>query len=272
MKTIEFASEEVNNTSPWDQPRGDKNNDNNSYEDLVLKPEYAKRRLRFDAGQTWFRIVPAVAGSTHGWMMRLHVLNFARGHFSHPRTLKPNAKSVFDHAYAWALENAPAGLYSKNNKEGVRLLADPMRLFWALIEREGKYVARLVYLSGYDGSRGGAPGLGWKIWNLCYERDEIGARIADVVSPEKGVLVSVEKNQPKGSKYPSYHLTLGRNPKPMSELLTQMDPEEIDALCPLEHTVRELSDEEQWQCLAKIMAPSTAAQIRESLGHPNVNS
>ncbi|CAN5359031.1 hypothetical protein BH09VER1_BH09VER1_53040 [soil metagenome] len=260
--SIAFASPEDNNpeNSPWNQPRG-----NNNYEDLVLKPEYAERRLRFPVGQTWFRIVPKLAGSLYGWMLPLHVLQFERGRFVHPRTFKRSVRSAYDHAYAWAKENEPAALFSKANKTGVRLLTDPMCLFWVLVEQDRKYVTRLIQASGYDGSRGGAPGLGYKIWRLCQERDETGARVADVVSAAAGVLIKVEKNQPKGAKYPTYHLSLGQTPRPMDAVLEQMDPAERAVLCPLENVVRELNDEEEWQCLGKVIAPATVKQIRESL-------
>jgi len=260
---IEFATanESTTNTetSPWDQPR------KSTYEDMILKPEYAERQLRFGVGQNWLRIVPALASSVHGWMLPLHVLNFEGGRFCHPRTLKRNARSVYDHAYAWAKEHAPEGLYSKANKTGVRLLTDPMCVFWAIIERDGKQVARLVVASGYDGSRGGAPGLGRKIWQMCRERDEAGNLMADVTGENAGVLLCVEKSQPKGSQYASYTLRLGRQSRPMADLMAQMDAEEIASLCPLEEVVRELSEEEQWACLAHTMAPETVKLIRASL-------
>ncbi|PTX94081.1 hypothetical protein DB345_21210 [Spartobacteria bacterium LR76] len=259
---IEFAAANESTdteTSPWTQPR------KSTYEDLILKTEYAERQLRFAVGQNWMRIVPALASSVHGWMLPLHVLNFEGGRFCHPRTLKRNAKSVYDHAYAWAKEHAPEGLYSKTNKSGIRLLTDPMCVFWTLIEQDGKQVARLVVASGYDGSRGGAPGLGWKIWQHCRERDETGKLIADVTGEEAGVLICVEKNQPKGAQYPSYTLRLGRQPRPMADLLAQMDAEEIASLRPLEEVARELTEEEQWACLARTMAPETVKLIRASL-------
>lgn len=267
MNPIEFASPEESNIetlSPWKQPAG------NPFEDLVLKPEYAARRLRFPVGQTWFRIVPKLKSSQHGWMLPLHELQFGRGRFAHPRTLNRNAKCVFDQAYAWAKEHIPTALYSKANKDGLRLLADPLSLFWVLVEQEGKTVARLIQHSGYDGSRGGAPGLGHKIWQLCHDRDETGAR-TDVTSAEGGVLVCVEKNQPTGAKYPSYHLTLGRKPKPIADLLKNMEPSEQAALCPLENVVRELTEEEQWQCLGKLVAPDIFKQIRDSLALSGTN-
>lgn len=266
MNTIEFASPEdhnENNTnSPWTQSRG-----NTSYEDLILKPEYAERRLRFQPGQTWFRILPALASSKHGWMMPLHVLGFTGGRFCHPRTYARGVKSAFDAAYAWSKEHAPAALYSKANKEaGVRLLSDPWCLFWTLVEQGGKYTPRLILASGYDGSRGGAPGLGHKIWALTRQRDETGGPVADAISAEGGVLVCVEKQQPKGAKYPNYHLTLGRQPRPVAELLKLTDPEEQKALCPLEDTVRRLTEEEEWEHLGKLMAPDTIQRIRDSVG------
>ena len=116
--SIEFADSSANNnneTTPWVKPK------ESNYQDHVLKPEYAARRLRFPVGQTWFRIVPALKQSVHSWMMCIHVLNFESGRFAHPKTLRKNAKSVFDHAYAWSLEHHRESLYSKSNKTGVRL-------------------------------------------------------------------------------------------------------------------------------------------------------
>ena len=259
---IEFSSPDENNnneTTPWTKPK------ESNYQDHVLKPEYAARRLKFPVGQTWFRIVPALKQSIHAWMMCIHVLNFEGGRFAHPKNLRTKAKSVFDQAYSWAREHKPESLYSKANKTGVRLLTDPMCVFWALLEEEGQTVARLFMGSGYDGSRGGAPGLGYQLWQLTKDRDENGQLVGDPLHPEKGVLVCVEKTQPKGAKYPAYGLRMGRNPTPMSSLFAKMAREEVNALCPLESAVRELSKEEEWQCLEKVMAPETVALIRASL-------
>ena len=45
----------------------------------------------------------------------------------------------------------------------------------------------------------------------------------------------------------------------------KMEADEIAALCPIENVVRELTGEEEWQCLAKVIAPETVALIRASL-------
>lgn len=261
IKFAEDSAETPNNTtsSPWKRER------TSTYEDLIFKPEYAERKLRFPVGQTWMRILPALEGSSNGWMLGIHAIEFEGGRFAHPRTIKRNAKCAFDHAYSWANANAPQSLYSKANRNGVRLLTNPFATFWVAVEEEGRTVARLFFASAYDGSRGGVPGLGWQIWHLAQEKDEDGNLIADPAHPKKGVLVGVEKIQAKGAQYPSYRLTRGRQPAPADEFIAKMDEEEISALVPLEETIRVLTPEEEWQCLAKVMAPTTIEQIRTSL-------
>ena len=55
---IEFSSPNENNSNeiatPWAKPQ------ESNYQDLVLKPEYMAKRLKFQAGTTWLRIVPAI--------------------------------------------------------------------------------------------------------------------------------------------------------------------------------------------------------------------
>jgi hypothetical protein len=70
---------------------------------------------------------------------------------------------------------------------------------------------------------------------------------------------------PEGAKFPIFHVSIGKQPAPIAELMSSMDIEEIAALCPLEDVIRELSEEEEWQCLEKVIAPKTVAMIRASL-------
>lgn len=265
-KTVEFATDSADQTktktstgTPWKRER------ESSYQDLVFKPEYAARKLRFPVGQTWLRILPPLRGSVHGWMLGIHALEFEGGRFAHPRTLKKNAKCAFDHAYSWAQENCPQALYSKANKGGVRLLTNPFAAFWAAVEEEGRTVASLFLGSAYDGSRGGVPGLGWQIWQLSQQRDENGDLIANPAHPTDGVLVGVEKVQSKGAQYPSYRLQLGRQRVAADESIEKMAQEEVAALAPLEETIRVLSPEEEWECLTKVMDPATVERIRAGL-------
>ena len=260
--TIEFSPENINTNeteTPWITPKG------RSYEDIVLKPEYQARRLKFESGQTWVRIVPAFKESIHNWMLPIHVLNFNNGRLTHPKTLTQKAKNAFDHAYTWALKNRPEILFSKLNKSGARLLTDPMGAFWVLLEEAGKPVVRLFLGSAYNGSRGGNPGLAYQIWKMSRERDESGDLITDLVNPTGGVLVCIEKTQAKGSRYPTYSLRAGRQQAPMNSMLERMDASEISALCPLENVLRSLSVDEEWQYLERILVPEVVKEIREDL-------
>lgn len=264
-KTIEFNETTTALTaseSPWATPT------KSSYKDLILKPEFAAKRYKFPIGTTWFRIVPALRNSGKGWMLGIHALNYAGGRHAHPKTITPGAKSVFDYAYAWCKENSKESLYSKSNKdEGFRLLADPLCLFRMIVEEDGKTTARLLLESGYDGSRGGTPGLGHQIWKLTQERDEDGNRLGNPADPEAGVQISVEKKQAPGARYPSYSLRMGRVPAPINKMIAKMDPEEVAALTPLEEVVYQPTEEEEWKLLENVISdPEVIRKIRSSMG------
>lgn len=254
---IEFAStdNQATATAPWERPK------QSTFQDLLIKPDYAAKRFSFPAGATWFRIVPALLGS-RGYMLDIHALKYPGGMHLHPKTLKPGAKSVFDHAYAWCKENRPDSLYNKTNKDGYRLLADPMCLFWILVEEGDKQVSRLVVASGYDGCRGGAAGHGHQIWKLTQERDELGNLVANPVDAVEGLQICIEKTQPQGTRYPNYTLRIGRVPAPTSQFFDKMDAAEIAALTPLENVVHSPDPEEEWKLLENVIDPETVAEIR----------
>ena len=259
-KKIEFASPNPQGplNTPWENP------DRGNFSDLVLKPEFASRKFKFPLGTTWLRIVPPLLESKRGWMLGLHVLKYAGGQHVHPRSIKAGGKSVFDLAYAWAMEKCPGGLYSKINRNGYRLLTNPIYLFWILVEEAGKPVARIVSASGYDGSRGGTPGLGYQIWRATQELDEDGKLVADPAHPTDGVQICVEKSQPPGSKYPCYVLRVGRTPAPMDQFIARMDPEEHNALAPIESVVYLPEADKEWTLLEQVIDPATVAEIRQA--------
>ncbi len=260
--TIEFnaPSENLKGISPWVNPQK-----NTAYKDLLLKPEFEAHRFRFPLGTTWFRIVPALRDSDMGWLLGAHLLSYQGGRHIHPRTLSPGAKSVYDHAYGWFKNHRKDALYSKLNKEGYKLLADPVCLFWILVEENGKTVARLLQASGYDGSRGGVPGLGHQIWQLTQEVDEDGKSIDNPVDPATGVQICVDKKQTLGTRYPSYSIKAGRVRAPMSEMLAKMEPEDVAVLTPLEQVVYLPTEEEEWKLLGNVIDAETIDQIRASL-------
>jgi hypothetical protein len=260
--SIEFntpSAVPVTSVSPWLPPA-------KRYQDLVLKPGFAERKYKFPTTATWFRVVPALPGSERGWMLGVHVLQYSGGRHAHSNSIIRGAKSVYDHAYGWLKENRPDALYSKANKEGFRLLTDPYYLCWIIVEEEGKPVARLLLAKGYDGSRGGTPGLGHQILQLPEEVDEDGNPLGDPADPVKGAQICVEKRQVAGSRYPSYRLRRGRVAAPYDEMLARMDPQEAAALTPLERVVHLPDEEEEWQILANVIDADTLSEIRNSIG------
>lgn len=235
------------------------------FADQILKPEYEARKLRFPMGNTWLRIVPAIAASNHPWMLGLHVQEYSGGRFVAPKTLQKGKKSVFDIAYSYMKNHHQEALFCKANKTGARLLTDPHTLCWVFVEENGKTVSRLLYASGYDGTRGGSQGLGYQIWKAAKEVDEHGKVVANAIDPIAGLKICVEKTQTQGAKYPSYNLRLGRIPAPIGPIIESMEEEEVKALCPIENVVQQLTEEQQWTCLEAYLAKETVAEIRAGM-------
>lgn len=263
--TIEFndsSADLITCASPWAVPA------KSTYQDLLLKPEYANRRFKFPLGTTWIRVVQSLKGSNKDWLLAIHALQYAnpKGRHCHPRTIIPGAKSVFDVAFGWLKENRNETLYSKQNKDGVRLLADPLCLFWMITEEGGKPVARLFLGNGYDGTRGGTPGLGYQILQMSKELDEDGNLIGNPADSIRGAQICVERRQTPGSPYPSYSLKRGRVPVPLKELIAKMDEDERSALTPLEEVVYQPTEEEEWKLLENVIDPETVREIRQSIG------
>jgi hypothetical protein len=260
MKTnIQFTPND-SESNPWKRPRQP------IFEDHILRPEFENRRLRFETGETWLRIVPALPESAYGWLFPIQSLKIRDGQFAHPKTLRPNARCVFDHAYGWLLQHQPQSLYSKRNKGGARLLTSPRCAFWAVVYSEtGEHTLKLVVESGYDGSRGGTNGLGFEIWRKVYEKDERGERFNNAVDPEEGVLICIERSRPRNAEFPIDTVRIGRQVCPIAPMLEKVNPEELAALCPLEQVVREPSEDEQWAYLGRVIDPKLVSQIRADL-------
>jgi hypothetical protein len=248
--------------SPWQRPA------RRLYEDLILSEEYQDRRLQLKMGPNWLRILPAQDKSIlSNWLLPVYALTFKEGKFAHPKTLTPNAKSVFDIAYTWLSKHKPQMLFSKQHTSGVRLLTDPIALFWVAVDEGAGPVFRLLQASGYDGSRGGSQGLGYQIWKLaCQHALAPGEFAPDAADPEEGVQICIEKVQAAGAKYPSYRLQRGQNKVPMELVMMKMSKEECEILCPIEQTVRELSTENQWARLATLIPKPVVEEMRASLG------
>lgn len=242
------------------------------YSDELLTAKFENRLLRLSEGPNWMRIVPAKVSGSSDWLLAMHVLETHTGKFAHPRTLDPAKRSVWDKVYTCLHKTAPEKLFSKSNREGLRLLPKPLSLCW-VITRSGPaddspHVARLLSLSGYSGERGGSPGLGYQILRMASDRDENGDLAHNILGDEDGVQICLEKVISKDSKYPRYILRAGRKPAHISELLAQLPESEIAALQPLEQVVRLMTEEEQWERLERLMPAAEVAAVRKTIEQP----
>lgn len=264
MKTnIEFKPAAATEIDPWKKAA----TADTTYSDELLKPEFADRQLRLKEGPNWMRIVPAMAGSSADWMMGLHVLATPIGKFCHPRTHESAARSVWDAVYGHLRKTEPEKLYSRDNRDGLRLLPNPMTLCWVItgVGDKGTTPAlQLLMLSGYSGERGGSPGLGHQILQMASDRDENGELAHDILGAD-GVQVCIEKVVSKDSKYPRYQLKAGRQPVPIGELIASLPESEAAALQPLEDVVRRMSADEQWERLERLMPAAEVAALREAI-------
>lgn len=240
-----------------------------AYLDELLRPEYADRQLRLAEGPNWMRVVPAAHLGSEEWMLGLHVLATPTGKFAHPLTFEAGARSIWDATYGYLRKTDPGKLYCKANPNGLRLLPNPKSLCWVITghgaDNDTPLAVRLLTLSGYSGERGGAQGMGYQLFTMASDCDETGELAHNITGTEDGVQVMIEKIVPKESPYPRYVLRAGRQPCPISELLAKLPDDEAAVLQPLENVVRRMSEDEQWERLARLMPASEVATIRAAI-------
>lgn len=257
---IEFAPTSGNSApkAPWDHRV------QSTYEDQIFKDEFLDRKLNFETGLNWIRVVPALMESNN-WMLHIPTISMKHGRFAHPRTLRRGATGAFDRAYRWFATHAPEKLRSRANPSGHALLCDSLCAFWCLRENKADGVdARLFLGSSFDGAGNRPAGLGYRIWQKLTEPDKDVDVVDEPMHPNRGTMICIEKSQPVGARYPNYELRVGRRSTPIQELLDRMEPSEFDVLCPIENTIRELSDQEQWDHLARVVGADVAAEIRSA--------
>lgn len=239
------------------------------YTDELLTPEFAPRQLRLREGLNWMRIVPALQGAPGDWMLGIHALSTPSGRFCHPRTSTSGALSVWDELYSHLHQTAADKLYSRANRDGLRLLPDPLSLCWVVVregaEDDSPLALRLLILSGYSGNRGGLPGLGQQLLAMASERDENGDLMHRIAGAEDGVQVCIEKIVSKESKFARYALRSGRTPAPISGYLDRLAPGEVEILRPLDQVIRRMTEEEQWERLTRLMPQAEVDSLRHEI-------
>jgi hypothetical protein len=233
-----------------------------AYDDFVLRPEYQSRKFVFPKGQTCIRILPQLAGS-NSWMHGIHLLTHPNGQHVDPKSLQPKSKSVFAAAYSWLRANKPELLFSKNNRDGFRLLPSPMGICWLLVEIDGKMQAKLFYGSAYDGgTTGGNCGVAHQLFKAASELDQTSGH--DATHAEHGSQIIIEKTTPHGSKYPNYKMSRNSVEVPISRYLERMEESEINAICPLHEVLRRVGPDDEWELLSNIIGEDLRDEIRNS--------
>ena len=266
MKTTEHQPISSTVVNPWKKAPVKR------YSDELLTTKFEDRLLRLAEGPNWMRIVPAKVSGSSDWLLAMHVLETPTGKFAHPRTFDPTKRSIWDNVYTYLFKTDPEKLFSKSNREGLRLLPKPLSLCWVITRsspaHDSPHVARLLSLSGYSGERGGSPGLGYQILQMASDCDENGDLAHNILGDEDGVQICIEKVLSKESKYPRYILRSGRKPSRVSELLAQLPESEIAAIQPLEQVVRHMTEEEQWERLERLMPAAEVAAVRKTTEQP----
>ena len=139
-----------------------------SYENHTFKPEYSDLKLKFEQALTWLRFIPSIRGSAQCWLMPVDV--FASDNndtnqfptFVDPKSVDPNAVSVFEQARMWFYKNEKEVLRKKDeNPRGFKLHPRKRCIAWAMVNgAESGKTLRIFEASLYDGKFGGATGLG----------------------------------------------------------------------------------------------------------------
>jgi len=239
-------------------------------EDLIFKVGFTK--LKLENGSNWCRIVPPLMEAKN-WMAHVPVVEMGQGRFVHPSAFREDAQSVFDVAERWFKANAPEELLSRDNPSGHRFRRHSLGACWCLVENKageadaGRVNARLFLGSTFegDGKNGSPAGLAHRIWEKLTKPDPDVDVIAKPMDLLKGTMVCIEKAQEKGAKYPTCHVRVGRRASPIQDLLDRMEPAEFGLLRPVDQTLRELSEEEEWGHLGRAIGVKMADLIRSSV-------
>lgn len=255
-KTIEFQPS-TNNTAILLRGKP------NAYEDLVLVEAYRKYHHRFEAGKTKIRLLPAMAKDSN-WLLEIPTLQHLNGRHVHPRAIKAGAQSAYDLAFEYLKRSHPTKLFNRSNKSGIRLLPAPLALCWAIVEDANGIRLRLILQSFYDGSRGGANGLGNTICEQVFQAGENCNQPGHPLNPEDGVSLCVERIGGSDTKFPAYRVSLADDRGPLLPLLAKISELEHNSLCPVKETLHIMAPEEEWRLLARFIGDALVAEIRSA--------
>jgi hypothetical protein len=257
----------LNAPQPGANSNGNGGNGSQKFRDLTFKPAFQKRVHRFVPGLTWIRFLPALKGSTSSWMHRFQQYAFPASKF-----VDTGRNNPVEVAKQWLRENEPGVLYTKDKKTGFKLWSKEMGLAWIIDVAAPKGQRLKIFLSSlYDGSRGGAPGLAFRITNKALEVGNepgsvsFGRRIyPDITSPTEGRLVGVTRTGTDQTT--SYDCKIGSAPHGLpNELLVELlTDEELELVTPIEN-VLQTPDE---KTVEELLADYIGAELCEKMTVP----
>lgn len=244
-----------------------------AYEDLVFSDTYRKYRHQFESGKTKIRLLPAMSVDSK-WILEIPTLQHANGRHSHPCAVKAGAQSVYDLAFAFMQEKHHAHLFGRSNKTGIRLKPMPIAMCWAVVQDSNGIRLRLLHNSFHDGERGGATGLGRKVYEQALRDGKDSSHPGHPLNHLDGTSLLVERIPGSDTKFASYRVSHSDDRSPLQPLLEKVSDLEYNALCPLEETIRILEPEEEWLLLSKVVGDEMVAEIRagQDSGNDKENS
>lgn len=231
------------------------------YQDLVLQPDYSGLKYTLPKGTSTFRILPPIGSGF--WKANIDAYDHDHGRHADPSFADPAATSVFDVARNWLRRNQPEALYSKTNPEGHKLWTSKLFACWILIDGPEPPELRLLIASAFaGGARSVAPpALGHQITQLVSQNKQ-------TMEPDQGYQVKVTRSYSAGSKFPKTELSLHCSAVPIKDCIGELSAEDLNRLCPIRDTVRQIDAEQEWALLANAIGQDLAAKIRAATAAP----
>ncbi len=225
------------------------------YQDLILKPEYSGLKYTLPKGTSTFRILPPIGGGY--WKANIDAYDHDHGRHADPSFADSAAISVFDIARNWLRRHQPDALYSKTTPEGHKLWTSKLFACWILIDGPEPPELRLLIASAFaGGARSVAPpGLGHQIMHLVSQNKRM-------MEPDQGYQVKVTRSYSADSKFPKTELSLHHSMVPINDCIGELSPEDLNRLCPIRDTVRQISPADEWALLAKVIGDELAQTIQ----------
>ncbi len=225
------------------------------FRDLVLKPDYTGFKYSIPRGSSVFRVLPAITENKQ-WMMQIDAISHAHGRHANPKNIEPSAVCVFDLARKWMSKNRPELVYSNKNPSGFKLWASKVAACWVIVGDSDHYSLGILLTSAFAGSKENSnTGLGYQIQKLVSQNPEL-------LDADAGYQIKATRSFSPGSKIPQTELTVCQSEKTLNEALGELSAEDLNLICPIGDTIRQVSVDLEWVLLAATIGQDLTDKIR----------